>query len=354
MEICGKPVKKTFGNPYKTTKEGDWLVNINIDGKKTKLKIGFPTKPEADEYILVNNEKWFVSVTDSAHNHVRDETFGDIKSAQAYVRQARENAQKSVRDHNQSIIEDETTFLEDRIGIGTELPALQNDSGDSEIDESVQNEIKKHKDDFDGSLVSAEEDAKSLLMSVAKLYLDENIIKDNDYIKFKMVIESKGLSSLIFQLDIARKALFKLSEQIHSGTHSPRNYEVLTQLQRIILDVTKYQHEYLDDIEESMKNLAEDYETGKTKDGATTAEVVESSTGEVTVIGTSNRVKLLEDINAIVIESKENKTPQSVNKNLHVDDVDDSMTDAIEIKTGDEEEDNEDDEDISQLGLGSM
>lgn len=352
MEICGKPVRKNFGNPYKTKKEGGWLVNIIVDGKKTKLKLEFNTKPEADEYILVNDNKWFVSITDAGHNFIRDETFGDIKSAQAYVRQSREDNKQAIKDNSLVAAQDETTFLEDRIGIGTEMPMITDDSGDPEVDEQLQNEIKKHKDDFDGSLISAEEDAKSLLMSVAKLYLDENIIKDNDYIKFKMVIESKGLSSLIFQLDIARKALFKLSEQIHSGTHSPRNYEVLTQLQRIILDVTKYQHEYLDDIEESMKKLAEDYETGKTKDGTQTAEVVESQNGEVTIIGTSNRVKLLEDINAIVTESKENKTPQSVNKNLHIEA--DDMTDAIEIKTGDEEETKEDDEDTSQLGLESM
>lgn len=358
MEICGTPFKKSFGKPYKTSKESDWRINIKINGKKTKQFEDFKTRPDANEHIIKNDNKWFVSITDDGGNHKRDEKFDDKELAKIYVRESKAKEKQKIKDSKGKALDNETTFLDDVANKGN-FPMLlddnDNENGDPSMSEDIQQQLADHKDQFDTSLEAAETDAKSLLMSVAQLYLNENLIDDNNYIKFKMVIEQKGLSSLIFQLDIARKALFKLSERIHNGSHSPRNYEVLTQLQRVVLDVTKYQHEYLDDIEESMKNLAEDFDSGKMRtDGAgETSEVVENETGEISIISTNNRVKLLDDINKIVSESKQNKTPQSVNKNLYVEEVED-MTDAVAIKTGDEDDTIYEDEDITQLGLDTM
>jgi len=353
MEICGNPVKKTFGKPYKTSKTSDWSINVIINGKSKKPKITkeFKTKIEAEEYTIKFNNKWFVDISDG-NNYIRSETFDTDTEAETFVKEHKEKEIKRITNKKDSLLEEETTFLEEELKkSGSEVPAMIGDNDD--LSEEIKEQLRKHKDDFDGTLATAENDAKQLLMSVAQLYLDEGIIEDSNYVKFKMVIEQKGLASLVFQLDIARKALFKLSEQIHNGMHSARNYEVLTQLQRIVLDVTKYQHEYLDDIEESMKKLSNDYDSGITKNNiGGTVETGDDGT-EVKIIGTSNRTKLIDEINEIVEDSKKNKTPQSVNKKLHKDD--DDMTDAIEIKTEDDiDADSADDEDISELGLKTM
>lgn len=350
MEICGTPVKKSFGKPYKTSKTSDWSINVIINGKNKKPKITkeFKTKIEADDYTAEFNNKWFVDISDGNH-FLRSETFDTELQAKTFVKEKIAKDTTKVRNRQELVLEEETTFLEKKVNEagGSQVPATTDD-----IDPEILEQLAKHKEEFDGSLQAAEADAKSLLMSVAKLYLDENVIADSDYIKFKMVIEQKGLSSLVFQLDIARKALFRLSEQIHNGSHSARNYEVLTQLQRIVLDVTKYQHEYLDDIEESMKKLSDDYDTGRTK---TTGETIVSDEdgNEVKIVGTNSRASLIDEINEIIDESKKTKTPQSVNKNLHIDA--DDMTDAIKIKTDDDVAGTSDeDEDITELGLNTF
>jgi hypothetical protein len=351
MEICGTPIKKTFSKPYKTAKGSDWKISVTVNGKKTKETLEFDTKALADAHVDTYHGKWIVGISDG-ENHLRDEIFDTKALAKDYIRDKKSDESNKLIKSKHQALDSEATFLDAVVG-NRNMPLLDDENADKDINEDVQREIAAHKTDFDASLNNAENDAKLLLMSVAQLYLDERLINDNNYLKFKMVIEQKGLSSLVFQLDIARKALFKLSEQIHSGTHSPRNYEVLTQLQRVVLDVTKYQHEYMDDIEESMKRLSDDYDTGKMKtDHGTSAEVIESEDGEVTIIGTNNRIKLLDDINKIVEESKKEKTPQSVNDNLHVE-SDDSMTDAVEIRSEDENTGDDGDDD-DKFGLGTM
>lgn len=177
--------------------------------------------------------------------------------------------------------------------------------------------VQDHKTDFDKNDKVCTKAAKNLLESVGRMYLDAKFIKDNDYITFKQQIEAENLSFLLLQLAIAKKALFKLSERISLDDAKDRTFEVLSTAQRVWLDIGKFQHEYMISLEDSMKKLKTDESEIELQKSISQAETGQTSG---TLIGTSNRKKLMIEITQIVEESKMViMTPQS--KNVKLQDV---------------------------------
>jgi len=348
MLICGDPFKKSFSKPYCKIKGGEWFINVIIDGKKTSQTMEFDSKELAETYSTENN-KIFVNIHDGGGNILNTEEFDDMKSANDFVVSNKKSEHKKINKQEHEQKNSEITFFEKIISDFEEQPTIQmGDESDAGVYDN--SELKSvHATEFNEMVSVSENKARSLLMSVAQLYVDKNMMDQSDYIKFKMVIEEKGLSSLVYQLDIARKSLFKLSEQIQTGMHSPRNYEVLTGLQRIVLDVTKYLHEHLGSLQESFKTLAEDLRNNAKPD-ENNSEIIDTT---ATVLETKSRSMLIDEIKNIIKESKAQKTPQSHNDNLKVDN-DDEMGDAIIIKHGDDEEEMNKDASDNMLGLDTV
>jgi hypothetical protein len=75
-----------------------------------------------------------------------------------------------------------------------------------------------------------------------------------------MRIEEMTLSSLLFQMETAERAITTLLQQIDDGDVSPRMFEVLGTLQKSMLDIIKSQTMYMIATEEGVKKIARDYD----------------------------------------------------------------------------------------------
>jgi len=109
--------------------------------------------------------------------------------------------------------------------------------------------------DFGSAIQSTGSDAKSLLDSIVKFYLDENFIEKVDYVEYKKKIDSMNLASMMLQLKTAQHAITKLLEEIDLGNANPRMFEVLAQLQSQIMQMPKDYQNYLDKMEEGYKRI---------------------------------------------------------------------------------------------------
>lgn len=107
---------------------------------------------------------------------------------------------------------------------------------------------------------SASDKAKKTITALMKFYLDEDIIEKDEYVRARKRIDEMTLSSLMFQLETAEKALVTLLRTIDSGELAPRMFEVLGTLQKSMLDIIKSQTMYLVAAEESVKKLSRDVE----------------------------------------------------------------------------------------------
>jgi len=120
-------------------------------------------------------------------------------------------------------------------------------------------------------------DAKSLMDSIVKFYLDENLIDQTSYVDYKKKIDSMNISSMMLQLKTAQHAITKLLEEIDLGMANPRMFEVLAQLQSQIMQMPKDYQNYMEKMEESYKRIGKEMES-KTNSGAI---ALDSPSGDV-------------------------------------------------------------------------
>lgn len=138
------------------------------------------------------------------------------------------------------------------------LDSILNDE-DLEFDSVKPEELPRLKTtelmNFGEAIQTTGSDAKSLLDSIVKFYLDENYIEKVDYIEYKKKIDSMNLASMMLQLKTAQHAITKLLEEIDLGNANPRMFEVLAQLQSQIMQMPKDYQNYVDKMEEGYKRV---------------------------------------------------------------------------------------------------
>jgi hypothetical protein len=100
--------------------------------------------------------------------------------------------------------------------------------------------------------------AKTLMNSLLKFYLSEDLINKNEYIKLKAKTDVMTMAGLINQMQIAEHAITTLMRTIDSGEFTPRMFEVLGGLQKTMLDIMKHQTLHMMAAEENMKKLKRD------------------------------------------------------------------------------------------------
>ena len=192
--------------------------------------------------------------------------------------------------------------------------------------------------------------AKELLNSVAELYLDKNIIDRYPYIKKRLYYEEQSISNITLQIMISNNVLKKFYREILKFP-SAKNIETLSKLQKTILDISKYQREYLGETEASFKKLKEDNDSNKfvlpEAEIAEAEEIIE----EDGLIKTNSRQALIDEIRSINSEAKTAKIPMSPNANLQTDD--ENVEDNFNIYEGDDYNDENDDYKVSGTGLES-
>jgi len=142
---------------------------------------------------------------------------------------------------------DDDNLLSDVMDIDSDLPAVR------PVRNTNYGEIKS----------KAELKAKQTISALMKFYLTEDVINQDEYVKASSKIHEMTLSSLLFQLETAERALVILLETIDGGELAPRMFEVLGTLQKSMLDIIKSQTMYLMAAEEGTKKLSRDLEVYK-------------------------------------------------------------------------------------------
>jgi len=133
----------------------------------------------------------------------------------------------------------------------------------TKIDEAREQELaalQEMQDAFTEEYEKAEEEAlsssKALVEGLYDLML-EGDVTDDDLINSKIQLDAMSLSNIVFQTGISKRAIFKLAMQIEVGEPHPRHFEVLGQLQRVLLDTSKYQSDYIKDIMGGLEMIRE-------------------------------------------------------------------------------------------------
>ena len=118
-------------------------------------------------------------------------------------------------------------------------------------------------------MMKAKNKAEKVMNSLLKFYLSEEIIEEHEYIKAKASLDQSALSMLIRQIQNSETAISILMDTIHEGDVSPRMFEVLSDLQRTLLDIIKSQTMYMLAIEENAKKISRDIDVYHNSGGNT-------------------------------------------------------------------------------------
>jgi hypothetical protein len=143
-------------------------------------------------------------------------------------------------------------------------------------------------------LNKAKNKAEKTLNSLLSFYLSEEIIAEHEYIRAKAQLDQYALSMLIRQMENSEIAITLLMTTIHEGDVSPRMFEVLSDLQRTLLDIIKSQTMYLIAIEENAKKIARDIDIYHGSNDNAPRKNGSNSTG-VKTRGTKDLMKALQE-----------------------------------------------------------
>jgi hypothetical protein len=180
-----------------------------------------------------------------------------------------------------------------------------------------------------------------------KLYLSQEIIEEQEYIKARVELDKMSLGALIFQMETAERAIITMLDNIDSGEMHPRMFEVLGGLQKTLLDIVKSQTMYLMASEENMKKLSRDIDVYKPQYKAIAAEKTSGNAGLISSRGTK---ELMRSIRAEIQEVEDadaeaEAIPESASRNLMEYDP---PFESAKIKRVGEEEFSEDEEDSDE------
>jgi hypothetical protein len=136
--------------------------------------------------------------------------------------------------------------------------------------------------------------AKRVLNNLLKFYLSEQIIEEHEYIKAKAELDEYALSMLIRQMQNSESAIGTLMDTIDGGDTSPRMFEVLSDLQRTLLDIIKSQTMYMVAIEENAKKISRDIDVYHGGSNSQSSKSNKGQTG-VKTRGTKDLMRALQD-----------------------------------------------------------
>jgi hypothetical protein len=144
------------------------------------------------------------------------------------------------------------------------------------------------------ALQTAKNKAQRVMNNLLKFYLSEEIIEEHEYIKVKAELDEYALGMLIRQMQNSETAISTLMDTINEGDVSPRMFEVLSDLQRTLLDIIKSQTMYMVAIEENAKKLSRDIDVYHGGANTDNTQKKSGNTG-VKARGTKDLMRALQD-----------------------------------------------------------
>lgn len=123
---------------------------------------------------------------------------------------------------------------------------------------------------FDSTRLEVESEAKKLLGSLLKFYLDDNLIKEDDFSAYKARIDVLNISTMAFTIRSAMHGITKLMDEIDAGgsQYMARNYEVLSQLQAQLFAMPEKFQKYIIEMEKGYKAHAKEQKEREAKSDA--------------------------------------------------------------------------------------
>jgi hypothetical protein len=227
---------------------------------------------------------------------------------------------------------------------------------DLDIDAVKPNELPRLKTtdvmNFQEQTQATGTEARELLDSLVKFYLDENLIDQTDFVSYKKKIDSMNLASMMLQLKTAQHAITKLLEEIDLGNANPRMFEVLAQLQSQIMQMPKDYQNYVEKMEQNYRSMKRELEV-KTSLGAIQMESSTSSPNSfITPSGNDSGIKvrgtkgLMEGLRDILGAQIQDVKVEEEDENAIVNAKRKATIDASRNIILDEEENYEIDEDL--------
>ena len=283
-----------MSTPYKLPKQEYWRVSIKIEGT-AKYRVIFIDLDEAnrfragktDDIVLIK-----LPIVDEDGIFIEEVFFHTRQVMKAFIKSMNDEDIKNIRVTAAEVEGKQTMMLED-------FAKVDYGDIDSIVDDELAMQIAEFEEDYVEKSLKCKERAKNLLLSLANYYLGENYVQENDYVKYKLLLEEHSLSTLIFQIDVSKKAIFELSKQVYIGTATTKQYDALATMQRIILDVNKYQSQLVKDIFDDFERVKK---RGVEIEATRSDENVED--GDGIVLNTSNRKQMMDKLKQIKLESE--------------------------------------------------
>ena len=322
MEVCSKPhlISGTVDefditDPYKFEKDR-WSINFVQRVTHIRHIVSKPTKEEIISFLQDNSIEikfYQLSIFDGGDNFLRDEYFVTENECNTYIVLHNIEQKKITLEDQKKAIEKEVSFIDKYLEEGkndnypTDLGEMQQELSMDEVKARIKKEYAENE-------TLLKNKARNILISVAKLYLKGKKITDEDYVKYKMKIGEEALAEILIQLYMSKKAIYNLYEKIESGElKSTSAYDSLATMQRLAFDISKYQMEYLTDMEKSMKSINLELEDDIT-------DISHSEITDTNLFQTNDIKQLNKEIKLFIDQGTNPKIPKSVNKRLHDDD----------------------------------
>ncbi len=254
--------------------------------------------------IIDDSGELLRQIEGATYNEVMSQMKGIKTKSHADIKKNKKNALKEQASELENMINSTSEIDDYLIGGDNRTPVDKI----GHIDEQLVHKKTEYKTEFEKIDKVAMNQAQNLLLSIVTLYFKQGLIDNNEYLKHKMEIETKSLQALVFQLEQAKRIIYQITEKLHLDLipigSVPRMIEVFNGLQRTVLDISKYQHELVRDIEKQIREFRNEMaEDGKMNDTINSQE--SEQTVEATLISTTDRKRLLEDMKSFLTEHKE-------------------------------------------------
>lgn len=263
-----------------------WIVDEKDINGKVSNSYDFPTKKEADIYIknaIINNDVNKPNAQPPAPA---------TKSTKPATKKKETKLDKEINTSN--FLEASLNTL--NIGDDSELPM---NSGEDDLAKEWELKRQAFKKAWDDKKSQFEARAKSMIGAITDMYFDAKIIKKYDHVVYKKDIESADIVTLLQQVDVAERAIIKIMEMVELGTATSRLFEVLAQMQKLVIDLTESKRKFLQNVEEDFKRLKEDIIVLE----STSQTAVVGKEGERTLLSTNNSKLLIREIETFTKET---------------------------------------------------
>ena len=115
-------------------------------------------------------------------------------------------------------------------------------------------------------IVKSNTRAKQMMESLVRVYVSDKFIKESQYVKAKLAINTNNLSAIIKQQSVCEDAINTIMKLINIGEDNPKLFDVLATLQKTMQDLIKTQQVLITTVEEDFKRIGTDIDKNKSDD----------------------------------------------------------------------------------------